>query len=317
MTTSAFENTISQKRSSSLKVWLRALRPESFPVSVVPALLGIAIAWSQGYRIDLPLALMTLVGAVAIHAATNLLQDYFDYTNGLDRPHTLGGSGVLVRGELAPSDILIASGVFFAISAALAVILIIHVGYLLLWFVAAGLILGAGYAIPRYGLKYLLLGDIAVFAAFGIGITMGSYVIQTGSLNWHPLICAVPFGLLIVALLHANNMRDMLTDLEAGHKNLAYRLGIRNSLLYYAFLIFGAYVLPMVFVFMGHLHRGVFLILITLPLAVRLFRDVWNSEAQCSDVLGSAVIRTAKLSLCFGITMLIGIIGSTLISLRS
>ena len=73
--------------------WLRALRPESFPVSIVPALLGVAVAWEQGYEIDLPLAAVTLAGALAIPIATNLLQDYFDeFILVMKRPRSGDGS---------------------------------------------------------------------------------------------------------------------------------------------------------------------------------------------------------------------------------
>ncbi len=310
MTTSTFDNTILKKPKSSLRIWLHAIRTESFPVSVVPVLLGIAIAYQKGYRIDFALALITFIGAVAIHAATNLLQDYFDYRSGMDRRNTLGGSGVLIRGELKPSAIFWASMIFFGISAAIAAIMIIRIGIPLVWLVAAGLILGAGYAIPKYGLKYLMLGDAAVFLAFGIGITMGSYLIQTGRFDWYPLLCAVPFGFLVTALLHSNNMRDMITDLEAGHKNLAYRLGIDGSMLYYGFLIFGAYVLPIAFVFAKLSNRGVMVILVTFPYALYVFRDIWDSNALDNEVLKSTVIRTAKLALCFGMVMVVGIIRS-------
>jgi 1,4-dihydroxy-2-naphthoate octaprenyltransferase len=288
-------------------VWLRALRAESFPVSIVPALLGIAAAHVQGYRIDLLLAMMTIAGALCIHAATNLLQDYFDYKSGLDREGTLGGSGVLVSGRCSARAILIASIAFFALSAGAVGYLIVMSGIALAWIAGAGLMLGAGYAIPKYGLKYHLLGDIGVFLAFGIGMTLGAYFVQTQRIDWYPLVYAVPFGLLVAALLHANNMRDALDDAQVGLRNTAFRLGLRASCLYYAVLVTGAYALTAAGVFVRLMPRGSVFVLVTFPLALHLMRSVWRSSFESREALAKGVIGTAMLSLFFGLALILGI----------
>jgi 1,4-dihydroxy-2-naphthoate octaprenyltransferase len=291
-----------------LRTWLCALRPESFPVSVVPALLGVAIAWERGYRIDPLLAVLTLVGAVSIHAATNLLQDYFDFRGGLDREGTQGGSGVLVRGLATPCAILVASVIFYAVSAAIAGYLVYVCGLTLAWIVAASFVVGSIYAVPRYGLKYNLLGDVGVFAAFGIGITVGSCFVQTGVLDTYPLYYAVPFGLLVVALLHSNNMRDAGDDFEAGFKNTAYRMGAGLSRASYAALVFGAYVVLAASVLCGVIPRGAMAVLITFPLALKLVRNVVGADFEDKSGLGPQVGLTALLALAFGAMLIIGIV---------
>jgi len=291
-----------------LRTWLSALRPESFPVSVVPALLGVAVAWERGYRIDPLLAVLTLAGAVAIHAATNLLQDYFDFKSGLDREGTQGGSGVLVRGRATLRAILVASVIFYAVSAAIAGYLVYTCGLTLAWIVAAGLVVGSIYAVPRYGLKYNLLGDVGVFAAFGIGITAGSYFVQTGVLDIYPLYYAIPFGMLVVALLHANNMRDARDDFEAGLRNPAYRMGVGLSRAFYAVLVFGAYAALMAPVFLGIVPRGAMAVLITFPLALKLVGNVLKADFEERSALGSQVGLTALLALTFGAMLVIGIV---------
>ncbi len=290
-----------------LRTWLLALRIESFPVSVIPAILGTATAWQEGYRIDMRLALLTVFGALAVHIATNLLQDYFDFKSGLDRAGTMGGSGVLVSGDLAPRSVLIASSAFFAASAAVAGYMIYACGPALAWIVAAGLVLGAGYALPRYGLKYIHLGDVGVFLAFGVGITAGSYFVQTGRLSWYPLCYAVPFGLLVVALLHSNNMRDARDDFEAGLRNTACMMGPRVSRAFYALLIGGAYASVVVFVLLGAVPRGAVVVLVTLPWALKLVgRSVWSDPSD-SSIMGTQVAYTALLSLVFGSALVLGI----------
>ena len=290
-----------------LRVWLRALRPESFPVSVVPAILGIAIAWQRGYRIDPLTSALTIAGALSIHSATNLLQDYFDFASGLDREGTLGGSGVLVSGSLAPRAILTASLVLYAVSAIVAGYLIYASGILLVWIALAGCVAGTLYAVPRYGLKYNMLGDAGVFAAFGVGITLGSYSIQAGSMSAYPLIYAMPFGLIVVAVLHANNMRDAKDDFEAGLKNPAYRMGPRASRSVYVALTAGAYLIPTAAVFAGAIPRGALAVLVTFPLALKLMRAQMGAELGDGAVLAPLVTRTALLALAFGTAMVCGI----------
>jgi 1,4-dihydroxy-2-naphthoate octaprenyltransferase len=270
--------------------------------------LGSAIAWGSGYRIEPFLAVLTILGAVAIHAATNLLQDYFDFKGGLDRAGTQGGSGVLVSGLLTPRALLVASIVSYAISAAIAAYLVYVCGLTLAWIVAVGFVVGTCYAVPRYGFKYNLLGDVGVFAAFGIGITVGSYFIQTGSLHAYPLYYAVPFGLLVVALLHANNMRDAVSDFEAGLKNPAYRMGEGLSRAFYAFLIFSAYATLVAAVIYGAITRGAVAVLITFPLALRLVANAIKASPDDRNALGRQVGQTALLALLFGAMLVIGIV---------
>ncbi len=296
-----------------LRTWLCALRPESFPVSVVPALLGVAIAWERGYRIDPLLAILTLAGAVSIHAATNLLQDYFDFRGGLDREGTLGGSGVLAGGLATPRAILVASVIFYAVSAAIAGYLVYICGLTLAWIVAAGFVVGSIYAIPKYGLKYNLLGDVGVFAAFGVGITAGSYFVQTGVLDTYPLYYAVPFGLLVVALLHANNMRDARDDFEAGLRNSSYRMGPGLSRAFYAVLVFGAYAALVASVFLGIVPRGALAVLLTFPLALKLVGNVLKADFEDRSALGPQVDLTALLALAFGAMLIIGIVVSGIV----
>ena len=89
-----------------LKLWWRATRPFSFTASMTPVLLGLIIAAFDG-KFDFVLATLTLVGAVTIHAGTNLVNDYYDHVKGADRPDSLGPSGVIQRGDLTPRQVLI------------------------------------------------------------------------------------------------------------------------------------------------------------------------------------------------------------------
>jgi 1,4-dihydroxy-2-naphthoate octaprenyltransferase len=276
---------------------------------VVPALLGIALAWSQGATIRFGLALLVLLGALAAHTGANLMNDYVDFKRGVDRPGTLGGSGVLVEGLLRPRAILNASVLFFAIALIIAVPLCVHVGLPLIMLVVAGFVAGAGYVLPPFSLKYRAMGDMTVFFAFGIGITLGSYMVLARAFSWVPVLCAIPIGLLVAAILHANNMRDIADDRAVSIKTLAGLLGHSRSRIFYAAIVFGSYVLVIFFSLTRIINPGALAVVLTLPVAWRLAVRVWRAPLSARDVLDCAVEQSAKLNLAFGLAMIAGIVG--------
>ena len=295
--------------NGTIRLWWRAVRPFAYPASVVPALLGMVLAWSGGAAIRIDLALAILLGALAAHTGANLMNDYIDFRRGVDRPGTLGGSGVLVEGLLPPRAILVASIIFFAIAFAIALPLCIRVGLPLILLVIAGFVAGAGYVLPPFSLKYRALGDMTVFFAFGMGITLGSYMVLSLEFSWVPVLSAVPIGLLVAAILHANNMRDIADDRAISVKTLAGLLGLGRSRIVYAAIVFGSYVSVIVFSLVGVINQGALAAVVTLPIAWSLVVRVWRAPLPAHDVLDYAVEQTAKLDLFFGLAMMAGIVG--------
>src|SRR5436853_79857 len=87
------------------KLWGVAVRAYSFPASIVPVALGTAYAWYKTGHFSLLLLLLTIVAGVIYHVAVNLLNDYYDYKKGVDRPGTFGGSGVLTAGTMTAKQV--------------------------------------------------------------------------------------------------------------------------------------------------------------------------------------------------------------------
>ncbi|MBN1282862.1 MAG: prenyltransferase [Proteobacteria bacterium] len=299
---------LSHSLSVKARMWWVAVRPFSFPVSLVPAVLGVAFAWTRGFEIDPLLAFLTAFGAVAAHAGANLLQDYFDFTSGIDGPGKQGGSGMLVSGTLSPREIFAASVVAFAMASLVSVPLILRAGSALLWIVLAGFALAAGYAVPSRGLKHYALGDIAVFLAFGAGVTLGSYLVQAGSFSFAPLACGAPFGMLVVAVLLANNIRDAREDARAGVRTLAVFIGGRAARALYIALVLAAFAMPALFAALRLVNAGALLSLAAFPSAYGAMRDVWRAPDDSSTETAHADERTAKIALIYGALMAIGMV---------
>ncbi|PIU20588.1 MAG: hypothetical protein COT18_01465, partial [Elusimicrobia bacterium CG08_land_8_20_14_0_20_59_10] len=132
-----------------------------------------------------------------------------------------------------------------------------------------------------------------IFLAFGPGITAGAALIQSGGLVPEALWASIPVGLLITAILHANNMRDTAPDSGAGFLTLAGLLGPERSKLFYYALIFTPYLLCF---FFGSIWPPVFCA-VSVPLALGLKERVTRGE------LSPLVPETARLVAVYGLLL--------------
>ena len=253
----------------------RATRAYSFPASVVPVLLGAALAASgdAGPRVFHAGAfLLTLLGALLAHFGANVLNDYFDFAYGVDtRPEH--GSGVLTSGLLSKRQML-AFGVGLMAGAALCGLALLpgRTGV-----IVPLALLGLGCAVlypallKRYG-----LGDLLIILAFGVGLTVGTYGVQEGALSarqWGLVsLVSLPVCLLVDAILHANNLRDSADDRLAGVRTLATLLSPAAGRRLQQFLVFGPVLLSVLGVAVGLLPLWSLATLLALPVLLRAYR---------------------------------------------
>lgn len=289
-----------------LSLWLRAVRPFAYPASAIPAIFGTALAYSDGFSFRPILFLLTISGVLFAHTAANLLSDYFDFRSGLDAKGKMGGSGILTGGHLPPRSFVVASAIFFFLAAITAFAIYSQIGNEILPLVALGAVVGIFYSFPGFGFKYLAAGEIAVFFTFGIGIGMGSYLVQTDVLSLRAAILSAPIGLFVAAILFANNMRDADVDASAHLSTLAGVLGRRYSAVLYLILIGVPYVLVVAFVAMRMLNPWGMLAFVSLPLAIRAAGKIRKYLSACSDI-STLDAESAQICLAFGTTLSIGI----------
>ena len=219
-----------------LKKWIIAFRPWALPASSMPVVFGTSLAVVIGRaRFSLGPFLLALVGMMVLHTAANMLSDVFDFRRGLDKDVT-PVSGAIVRGWLSGRQVASGSAVLFIIGTAIGLYPVSVAGRTLLVVGALGLAVGLSYT----ALKSHALGDLAVFLNFGLLGSLGAWVVQTRQFSWIPVIWTVPMAMLVVAILHANNWRDSISDRERRVTTVAALLGDRGSLFYYGFLVFGS-----------------------------------------------------------------------------
>jgi 1,4-dihydroxy-2-naphthoate polyprenyltransferase len=330
--------------STPPRLWLAGARPRTFPAAIVPVAVGTAVGIASSGHLTIPSssgshghlapgvsgalvhdpnwgrALCALVVALFIQIGTNYVNDYADGVRGTDAVRV--GPVRLVAGGLATvRAVKMAALISFGIAALAGLYLAAVVSW---WLIPVGLICGlAGWAYtggPKpYG--YLGLGELFVFVFFGLVATAGSAYVQhapfsvtQGAItysyhfNWaYPLWAGVPVGLLAVALLEANNMRDIATDTVAGKRTVAVRLGRRRSAVLYVALPLGCALA------IGILHRWnawSLLGLLALPLALYPLRIVL-SDREGKQLL-PLLAATARLQIVLGVLLTVGIlVGST------
>lgn len=304
-------DSMSLKRSS-FSIWMQAIRPFAFPASLVPILTGFALAIGQGDSPLWGLAPLVLICGLLYHTATNLISDYFDWIKGVDKDYTFGSSRVIVEGWLSPQQILKGGWIAFGVAVGLGFILIFYRGWPIFLLGLVGLLGGYLYTGKPLGFKYIALGDIGVFLLMGPLMALGSYYSITGKLALLPVYASLPIGLLTVAILHANNTRDIRHDTQAGVKTLASLIGHQASRFYYLGLVGAAFGLVITLVATRLLPLFSLIVLISLPMALKNISQMLKAQAERSEEIAMLDIRTAQHHLLFGILLILSIVAGKL-----
>lgn len=282
------------------KRWLLGARPRTLPASAVPAVVGSAVAGADG-RFIWWRAVLAGVVAVSLQVATNYANDYSDGVKGTDEVR-VGPVRLVASGLASPSAVKRAAIVAFAIAGAAGVALAVVAGWWLILVGAACMAAGWLYTGGPRPYGYAGFGELFVFVFFGLVATAGTAYVQTGRLDGLSVLAAVPVGLLAVALLVINNLRDIPGDSVAGKRTLAVRLGpARTRVLYTACLL-----VPFALAAVTALDRPWSLLaLAALPLAIVPVRAVLGG-AEGRDLI-AVLGATGRLQLAYGVLLTVGI----------
>ncbi len=285
---------------TAARVWVAGARPRTLPAAVVPVAVGTGVAVGcggfAGWR-----AVLALVVALALQIGVNYANDYSDGIRGTDEtrvgPVRLVGSGLA-----APKQVLAAALISFLVAGFAGLALAAVVSW---WLLAVGVAaIGAAWFYTGgsrpYG--YRALGEVSVFAFFGLAAVVGTAFVQLDRLTWIALGAAIPVGLLACALLVINNLRDIPTDESAGKRTLAVVLGDRRTRVLYA----GCVLVPfLAAAAMAPAAPFALLALAAVPLAVVPTRQVLagTTGRGLITVLG----QTGRLQLAFGALLTAGL----------
>jgi len=288
--------------------WLEGARPRTLPMAFAPVIIGSASAFGLGSFIPLNAALAALV-SVLLQVGVNYANDYSDGIRGTDTgrvgPLRLTGSGVA-----QPRQVKLAAFACFGLAMLAGLALVILSEAWLLLLVGLGCIAAAwGYTGGKNPYGYLGLGDVFVFVFFGLVATLGTTYTQADQLSGAAWIGAVSTGLIAVALLMANNVRDIPTDSAVGKKTLAVRLGDTAARTSYVIMLSAAILLPLL---LSGDYPWVLLVLLLLPAGLTPSRIMLKGEQRAGLI--PVLKQTSLINLAFSMLFAAGIVISTVLA---
>jgi 1,4-dihydroxy-2-naphthoate octaprenyltransferase len=291
---------------SKVAVWVHGARPRTLGASLTPVVVGTA---ASGGLIPWRFAAALLVG-LGLQVGVNLANDFHDGVRGVDTSERVGPPRLTSSGAASPKAVLAAalvailvagvSGLALALATTLWLVPLGAVAMLALWLYSGG---------PKPYAE-LGLGEVMVFLFFGVMATAGSAYVQTETVSGAAWWSSVSMGLLAVAILVANNLRDIPTDEAAGKRTLAVRLGEQRTRSMYRTVVGASFVAVALGALVGALEEDRGLPMLALlafgsaPLSVRPFREVGHARGHA---LIPVLVGTAILQVTFGGLLAIGL----------
>jgi 1,4-dihydroxy-2-naphthoate polyprenyltransferase len=299
---------------SNLSAWLLAMRPRTLPLALASIGMGVFLALADGV-FEGRVAALCVSTALFLQILSNLANDYGDYVHGADKTGRQGPLRAVESGLIAPRAMKVAIAIFALLSMLSGLALIwLALGaeaatWLIIFAVIGALAIGAAIAYTAGGIAfgYTGLGDLAVFVFFGLVAVLGTYFLQAQGLDWTLLLPATSAGLLAVAVLNVNNIRDLESDAKAGKRSIPVRLGRQRARIYHWALLLFTLAAAIVYVIITFRSWWQFLFLLSVPLFWCNGTAVARAESpvEVSPMLKQTVLLALLFVILFGVGQLI------------
>ena len=271
--------------------WIKAARLRTLPLSLSGIIMGAFIAkwrlYGEGGIWDWKIFALALLVTLLYQILSNYANDYGDGVKGTDAKRIneaearAVASGKITAKQMKNAVILFAALSFIATIALLYVSFIpnyMNEFYIFIGLGVASILAAIGYTVGKKPYGYMGLGDIFVFIFFGLVSVCGSYFLFTKTFSWDMLLPGTAVGMMSMAVLNLNNMRDIESDKLSGKNSLALRMGFRNAMIYEMVLLQLPLLLILAFLgingFMQQQNYYVFIVMILLIPLSKLRRNI-------------------------------------------
>ncbi|WP_099142346.1 1,4-dihydroxy-2-naphthoate polyprenyltransferase [Xenorhabdus kozodoii] len=296
---------------SQMQAWLESLRPKTLPLAIAAVITGSALAsWTGHFK--WPVALLALLTAAMLQILSNLANDYGDVTKGSDTEKRIGPQRGMQKGLISAKQMKKALKIAVLLSCLSGSSLIAVacntpsdiLGFLVLGVLA--IIAAITYTVGTRPYGYLGLGDISVLIFFGYLSVLGTYYLQAGTFSISTILPATASGLLSVAVLNINNLRDIESDRQNGKNTLAVRLGGKKARYYHVALLLTAMLCLIAFTLL-YLSNGLsWLFLLAFPLLLKHMVQVLRDPT--AEGMRPKLVQMVKAALLTNILFSIGLV---------
>jgi len=297
-------------RPGLIATWMQASRAWTLAMPFMSISVGTAAALRNGFFSPLTYVVAAL-GAVALQAGANMVNDYYDFVNGTDSadwnaPENFGPGLVIQRGLLRAEQVWWGGIVALVFGSTLGLVLVAVCGWPVL---VLGLIGVAGayfYTGAPLRLAYRGLGDLMVFTLMGPGYVLGAYYVQALSFSLSALVASLPMGFLCSGVLQANNLRDVENDRAHGKRTFAVLIGRKAALVELICSDLGAYIATIAGVIASVLPWPALAVVVTTPRAIDQIRLV--SPGADAESHNRAMNRSGQLQFELGLVLVVAFI---------
>lgn len=220
-------------------IWIRGARLKTLPLAIAPVLIGASLAWHDAGEHRIAVAVLCGFVALLLQIAANFANDYSDGIRGTDAGRAIAdeqlsrGPARLVASGVNPKKVLVAAGICALAACLCGLAVIALTGYW--WFILVGIACLAAcwcYVGGKHPYGYHYLGEIFVFIFFGLVATCGTMFALSGTITPDGLLGGSAAGLVAVAVLCVNNLRDIESDGNHGKHTWMTAMGLRNGTIF-------------------------------------------------------------------------------------
>ncbi len=314
-----------------IKSFIKASRLRTLPLSVSGVIVGSFLGnkdylstigssnFQNCYTCLLPISTsvfwLAILTAISFQVLSNFANDYGDGIKGIDKNRE-GEARMVSSGAISYRQMKLAIIVTTIISLFISILLIYvsfgkeNFTYAFLFFILSLLSIAASikYTVGKFAYGYSGFGDLFVFVFFGIVGVVGSYFLYTKQINFKVFLPAISIGLLSVAVLNLNNLRDIKSDKANNKITLVVKLGISNAKKYHYSLIIGAFLSAFWYVNLDFKTKYQLIFMLAfIPLAKNIRTVYYNKvPSELDSELKKVALSTFMFAILLGLSSIFG-----------